>query len=114
MRGVRSLMAFLVAMLAVCLISVPAFSGEHPWDSDGSQSGSSGGSGLPADSVKVTTVVLSSSVGTGDGGQTVLMSSPTGTMSLEFRVSYYVAERIFLMQYEAGARVDSKARRTGR
>lgn len=113
MRSVRSLMAFLIAMLAVCLISVPAFSGEHPWDSDGSQSGTSGSSGLPGDSVKVTTVALSSCAATG-GGQTVLTSSSTSTMSLVFRVSYYLAERVFSKAYGAGARVDLKARSSGR
>ena len=44
MRGaIRSRLPFLIALLAVIFISVPGFSGEHPWDSDGSKNGSTGG-----------------------------------------------------------------------
>jgi hypothetical protein len=114
MRGVRSLMAVVLAILAVCLISVPAFSGEHPWDSDGNQSGSSGESNLPYDSTKGSAVILSSSVGPDEGGQTVRSSSTYSMMSLVFHVSYYVAERVFTSQYGTGARVSTAVRKSGR
>jgi len=114
MRGVRSLMAVFLATLAVCLISVPAFSGEHPWDSDGNQSGSSGEEGLPYDSTKGSAVILSSSISPDGGGQTVLSSSSNSLMSLVFQVSYYVAERVFTSQYGAGARVSTAVRKFSR
>lgn len=113
MRGVRSLVAVIFAVLAICLISVPAFSGEHPWDSDGSQSGNSGGSGLPSDSTKGTAVVSSSSCSHG-GEQSSFTTSRGSAMSLVYRVSYYFAERVFEMRYGAGASVGTMARRSGR
>jgi len=44
---------FLVVVL--CLVSVPALSGENPWDSDG---GGSGGTGSPIDTLRLDGVNL--------------------------------------------------------
>lgn len=56
MKKPKFLMAALIALLlAVCLTSVPALSGENPWDADG---GGGAGTGSPLDSVASETSVI--------------------------------------------------------
>ena len=47
--------ALIAVLLAVCLTSVPALSGENPWDADG---GDGQGTGTPLDSVASETSVI--------------------------------------------------------
>lgn len=68
----RRLTAVLLLMVAVAVgfVTAPALSGEHPWDSDRTQGGGTGGTTVHYDTIRVsdTTVVsgtlLSSAAGT--------------------------------------------------
>ncbi len=116
MRGaVRSLTVFLIALLAVCFISVPGFTGEHPWDSDGKKSGSTGsGSGGSEDPSKGSTEISSLSAPCPlDNGNDLLISGRS-TMSLVFYVSYYFVERVYFSQYEAGTKMQRASRSSSR
>ncbi len=120
MRGaIRSLAVFLIALLAVCFISVPGFTGEHPWDSDGKKNGSTGsgsggtGSGSVEDSIRGSISTTLSAQCPNDNGNDLLVSGRS-TMSLVFRVSYYFAERVYFGQYEAGTRMQKASRSSSR
>ena len=116
MRGaIRSRLPFLIALLAVIFISVPGFSGEHPWDSDGSKNGSTGGgsTGGSDDPSKGSTAIAASAECPGGSGDNLLISSRS-TMSLVFRVSYYLTDRLYVGRYETGTKVRQAARSTGR
>lgn len=115
MRGaIRSLSVFLIALLAVCFISVPGFTGEHPWDSDGKKNGSTGsGSGGSEDPSKGSTAIALSAQCPIDNGNDLLMSGRS-TMSLVFHVSYYFVERVYFGQYEAGTKMQKASRSSSR
>jgi hypothetical protein len=115
MRGaIRSLTVFLIALLAVCFISVPGFTGEHPWDSDGNKNGSTGtGSGSSEDPSKGSTAIALSAQCPIDNGNDLLMSGRS-MMSLVFRVSYFFVERVSFGPYEAGTKMQRATRSSSR
>lgn len=116
MRGaIRSRLVFLIALLAMLLISVPGFTGEHPWDSDGkgNSSNSGGSSGGLDDPSRGSTAIASAACPLGSGNSDTRWSSRS-TTSLMFRVSYYVAERLFFRQYDSGTKVRQVAHNADR
>ncbi len=78
---------FLSLIVAACLISVPALSGENPWDADG---GNGGGTGSPFDSTLLDagglnySVLASNAVEPYSGG-----SEPTIITRITIRLSSY-------------------------
>lgn len=115
MRGaIRSRLVFLIALLAAIFISVPGFSGEHPWDSDGkgNTSNSGGPSGENDDPSRGSAAIASSSAPLGSDSNSRLLSR--STTSLVFRISYYFAERVMFGQAGSGTKARQAVRTADR
>lgn len=110
MRGMKlSPWKLLIAFVVACVISVPAFSGEHPWDSDNNKNGSNGGASGGSDTSTSTPVVLRSA---SHGGS--LLQSACSPMSLLFTASYFAAEKLYAKMYDAGAKSTRQMKTVGR
>lgn len=99
----------LIAFVIACVLSAPAFSGEHPWDSDGTKpgGGTNGGSGTGDGDV----VILKASAST---GSTDVVRPVYGPTSLLLRLSYFAAEKLYAKMYDAGAKSVKQDRCVGR
>lgn len=110
MRGAKlSSVILLIAFGFACLLSAPAFSGEHPWDSDGNKGGGTDGSGPGTGGGDVA--LLKASIA--PGGTDVVRSAYSPT-SLLLRVSYFAAEKLYAKMYDAGAKNTKQVRSSGR
>lgn len=119
MRGVKpSALLLLIALLAASLISVPALSGEHPWDSDSrgggststtASSSSSGRDAMPDDwNPERTSSKVSS------GGEVANGTRSWSPHSLFFRVTYIAAEKLYAKMYGVGTMSEKQVRTAGR
>lgn len=78
---------FLMLMVCLCFISIPAFSGEHPWESEG------GGNGTNDGDESDTTLVNESQL-------MESLSAVSGLDSSQFGFSTYLSSRITVWVYK--------------